>query len=138
MIFVIAITVTEGSMAQTRNYTVGSAWQVSLIKTETGQDVAYLNSLKSTWKSVMEEAKTQGLILSYKMLAGNAANPEDWNVLLMIEYKNLAAMEGNEDKWEAIQARVVGNEDAQNKLRDSRVKMRTIFGGKLVREIVYK
>jgi hypothetical protein len=135
---VIAINFTTGSFAQTRTYKDGSAWQVSLIKTETGQEVAYLNSLKATWKSVMDEAKAQGLILSYKMLAGNSANPEDWNVLLMVEYKNLAAMEGNEDKWDAIQAKVVGNEDAQSKLRDSRVKMRTIFGGKLVREIVYK
>jgi hypothetical protein len=138
MILMLAITISTGSFAQTRTYKDGSAWQVSLIKTETGQDVAYLNSLKTTWKSVMEEAKAQGLILSYKILAGSSANPDDWNILLMVEYKNLAAMEGNEDKWDAIQAKVVGNEDAQSKLRDSRVKMRTIFGGKMVREIVYK
>jgi len=138
MILVLVITYSTGSFAQTRTYKDGSAWQVSLIKTETGQEVAYLNSLKTSWKSVMDEAKAQGLILSYKMLGGSSANPEDWNILLMVEYKNLAAMEGNEDKWDAIQAKVVGNEDAQSKLRDSRVKMRTIFGGKMVREIVYK
>lgn len=135
MLIIISST---GSFAQTRTYQNGSAWQVSLIKSETGQEVAYLNSLKTTWKSVMEEAKAQGLIQSYKILAGGSANPDDWNILLMVEYKNMAAMEGNQDKWDAIQAKVVGNEDAQSKLRDSRVKMRTIFGGKMVREIVYK
>lgn len=86
----------------------------------------------------MDEAKTQGLILSYKILSGISANPDDWDILLMVEYKNLAAMEGNEEKWDAIQAKVVGNEDAQGKLRDNRVKMRMIYGGKLLREVVYK
>lgn len=89
-------------------------------------------------KGVMDEAKTQGLILSYKILSGTSANPDDWDILLMVEYKNLAAMEGNEEKWDAIQAKVVGNEDAQGKLRDNRVKMRMIYGGKLLREVVYK
>jgi len=32
----------------------------------------------------------------------------------------------------------VGNEDAQKKLNDTRLTMRTVYGGKLLREIVYK
>jgi hypothetical protein len=138
MILLIVVAYSTGSFAQTRTFKDGTAWQVSLIKSETGQDDAYLNSLKTTWKAVMDEAKTQGLILSYKILAGGSSNPDDWDILLMVEYKNLAAMEGNEEKWDAIQAKVVGSEDAQSKLRDSRVKMRTIYGGKLMREVVYK
>jgi hypothetical protein len=86
----------------------------------------------------MEEAKAQGLILSYKILSGTSSNPDDWDIMLMEEYKNLAAMEGNDEKWEAISAKVVGNDDAQGKLRDARVNMRSIYGVKVFREVVYK
>jgi hypothetical protein len=138
MLMAVILAFSTASFAQTRNYKDGSAWQVSQIKSEAGQGVSYLNSLKTTWKSVMDEAKTQGLILSYKILSGTSSNPDDWDIMLMVEYKNLAAMEGNDEKWEAISAKVVGNEDAQGKLRDSRVKMRSIYGAKLLREVVYK
>ena len=47
-------------------------------------------------------------------------------------------MEGNEAKWDAIQKQVVGSEEDQKKLREMRVNMRTMYGTKLLREIVYK
>ena len=137
MILVLVIASSTASFAQTRTYKEGSVWSLQIIKSEYGQSVTYLNSLKTTWKSIMDEAKAQGLILSYKILSGASANPGDWDIMLMVEYKNLAAMEGNEDKWDVIQAKVVGDYDAQGKLRDNRVKMRSIYGGKLLREVVY-
>ncbi len=101
-------------------------------------DVEYINSLKTTWKAVQDEGIKQGLILSYKIFEGNASNPEDWQIMLMVEYKNLASMDGNEDKWEAISKKVVGSEEDQKKLREIRVNMRTMYGTKLLRDVVYK
>jgi len=49
----------------------------------------------------------------------------------------MAAMDGNEDKWDALEKKVVGNEDCPEKLNETRVNMRTIYGGKLLREIIY-
>jgi hypothetical protein len=87
---------------------------------------------------MQDEAVKQGLIVSYKILSGSAANPEDWDIMLMREFKDLAAMDGNDDKWQAISKKVIGGEDASKKLNESRVSMRTIYGNKTVREVVYK
>jgi hypothetical protein len=57
--------------------------------------------------------------------------------MLMVEFKNLASMEGNEEKWDAIQKKVVGSEEDQKKLREMRLNMRTMYGTKTMREIVY-
>lgn len=138
MLFLFAITFGTSVFAQTRSYTEGSVWAASFIKTNAGMGQDYLNSLKTTWKAVHDEAIKQGLVVSYKILDGEAANPEDWNVLLLVEYKNLASMEGTDDKWDAIYKKVIGDEAASKQLRDNRVSMRTIYGGKLLREIVYK
>lgn len=137
LIVVLAISFGTKGFAQERTYKDGSVWTMSFIKMNTGQDETYLNSLKTSWKAVNDEALKQGLILSYKILAGNAASPDDWNLVLMVEYKNLASMEGNDEKWDAIQAKILPPADLK-KLVESRVAVRTIYGDKLLREVVYK
>jgi hypothetical protein len=138
VIVLLVVVFSTGSFAQDRTYKDGSAWTVSFVQVKNGQGIDYLNSLKTTWKAVQDEAIKQGLIVSYKIFEGTASNPDDWQIMLMVEYKNLAGMEGNEDKWEAIQKKVVGNEEDQKKLREIRVNMRTMYGTKLMREVVYK
>jgi hypothetical protein len=139
-ILLIAFTMTYSSTlsAQDKSYKDGSVWQVGFIKLSANMTVEYLNNLQNNWKATHDEAVKQGLIVSYKILQGTAANPDDWDIMLMTEYKSLAAMEGQEDKWEAISKKVIGGEDAMKKLNESRVSMRTIYGGKLLREVVYK
>jgi hypothetical protein len=137
LIVALAIVFSINSFAQQRLYKNGSAWTVSFVQIKNGMGREYLNSLKTTWKAVQDEGIKQGLILSYKILESPASNPDDWQIMLMVEYKNLASMEGNDDKWDAIQAKVVGNEEDQKKLRDLRVNMRTMYGTKTMREVVY-
>jgi len=138
LVILLLVAVSVNGFAQERSYKPGSAWAVSFIQVKNGMGAEYLNSLKTTWKVVQDEGIKQGLILSYKIFEGNASNPDDWQIMLMVEYKNLASMEGNDDKWDAIQKKVVGNEEDQKKLRELRVNMRTMYGTKLLREVVYK
>jgi hypothetical protein len=138
IIIAVLLTCSTTLFAQERSYTTGSAWSVGFIKVNANMGVDYLNSLKGTWKAMHDEAVKQGLIVSYKILEGMSSNPEDWNIMLMVEYKNLAAMDGIESKWDAINKKVIGGEDAAKKLNESRVSMRTIYGNKVLREVVYK
>ena len=124
--------------AQEKSYKEGSVWQVGFIKVSANMTIDYLNNLKNNWKATHEEAVKQGLIVSYKILEGTAANPEDWDIMLMTEYKSLASMDGADDKWEAISKKIIGSEDAVKKLNESRISMRTIYGGKTLKEVVYK
>jgi hypothetical protein len=78
------------------------------------------------------------LILSYTVLDGDFANPQDWNIMLMVEFKDLASMEGKDDKWDAIYKKVIGDETTEKQLRESRVSQRTIYGETLLREVIYK
>ena len=125
------------SFTQERAYKNGNVWTLEFIKINPGQDEIYINSLKTSWKAILDEALKQELILSYKILAGDAANPNDWNLVLMVEYRNLASIEGNDDKWDAIQAKLLPSAELK-KLVESRVAIRTIYGDKLMREVVFK
>ncbi|MFZ4520336.1 MAG: hypothetical protein ACOYNC_01450 [Bacteroidales bacterium] len=138
IILAFALSCSSTLFAQDKSYTTGSVWQVGFIKLNANMTVDYLNNLKNNWKAIHDEAVKQGVIVSYKILQGAAANPEDWDIMLMTEYKNLASMDGADEKYEAISKKIVGGEEAAKKLNESRVSMRTIYGGKLLREIVYK
>jgi hypothetical protein len=138
LVLAVALILSSGLQAQEKTYKNGSVWQVGFIKVGANMSVDYLNNLKTNWKATHDEAVKQGVILSYKILVGASANPDDWDVMLMTEYKNLEAVEASEGKWESISKKIIGGEDAAKKLNESRASMRTIYGGKLLREIVYK
>jgi hypothetical protein len=127
-----------GAVAQTRPYTEGSVWFLTMIRTTAGFEDDYLRSLASTWKRVSDEGKKEGVIVSYKILSGNAVGPDDWDLLLMVELKNWAAFDGIRDKFEAIQKRIIGGDEAQRQLATKRLEIRRILGSKNAQELFLK
>lgn len=119
-------------------YTEGTVWQLSFIKSEVNMQEQYIKDLQGAWKKVMDVAVEEGLILSYKILIGGFANPDDWDVLLMVEYENYAALDGLGDKFEPIMEKAIGTEDEQITKSLDREKIRDVFGGKLMQEIIIK
>lgn len=119
-------------------YNEGSVWDISFIRIVPGMEDDYLKSLSATWKRTLEEAKKQGLVLSYKVISAPAAGSEDWNLLLMVEHKNWAAFDGIDAKFRAIQAKLVGNPDQMRTLMTKRQEVRHILGGKVGQELILK
>lgn len=127
--------------AQTdKPYKEGTVWQVSFIKTKANMGEEYLKGLSANWVKIHNEAVKQGLIVSYKVLTGDASNPQDWDIMLMVEYKNMAVMDdtSTEAKWETLMKSFVGSEDQQKSLNQQRGDIREIYGSKLVREVIFK
>ena len=87
---------------------------------------------------MVDEQKKDGLILSYKVLRAQPADRQDWDMMLMVEYKNHAALDGLDAKVRAIAAKSVGNDDAQRSLATKRLDVREILGGKVAQEILIK
>jgi hypothetical protein len=119
-------------------YTEGSVYAITFIRTQPGRTNDYLKNLRAVYQKVMEDAKGQGLILSYKILLAPAANRADWDVMTMVEYKNMAAFDGLEEKWQGIYARSIGSEEEQRAGSQERGKIRDILGEKVAREIILK
>lgn len=114
----------------------GSVWNVSFIRMKPGMETAYLNYLAGQWKANQDALKKEGLIVSYKVITTEGHTPGDWNVMLMTEYKDLASMEANEDKADALAQRVVGDDDKQRQGYKDRSEIREVMGDRLGREVV--
>jgi hypothetical protein len=119
-----------------RPYRNGSVWSIAFIRMKPGMETAYLNYLAGPWKANQEAAKKEGLILSYKVIGAEGHTPADWNLMLMTEYKDLATMEANEDKGDALAQKMVGNDEKQMQGYKERLEIREVMGDRLAREIV--
>ena len=78
----------------TVSYTEGSVWSVQFARTKPGATGDYLKHLREAWKPVMEEAQRRKIVLSHRILLSNHTGPSDWDVMIMIELKNMAALDG--------------------------------------------
>jgi hypothetical protein len=99
-------------------------------------DTAYMNYLANEWKSNEEGMKKENLIMSYKVLAVEGHNPGEFNLMLMTEYKDLATMEANEDKADALAQKIIGTDEKQMMGYKDRSEIREVMGTRLAREVV--
>lgn len=131
-------TTTTTVESSTAPYTEGTVWQITMIRTKPGMTDDYLKGLAKSLKASLEEGKKQGFIVSYKILLGEASTPSDYNIITMVEHKNMAALDGLRAKTDPIAQKVIGGEDQQREAAMKRAEVREILGSKLMREITLK
>ena len=119
-----------------RPFRNGSVWQISFIQMKPGMDTAYLSYLATDWKRNQEALKKDGQILSYKVITTEGHSSTDWNIMLMTEYKDLATMEINQPKADALAQQVVGDDQKQMQGYRDRLQIREVMGTRLAREII--
>ena len=120
----------------TRPYQNGSVWSITFVKIKAGMEVPYLTHVAISWKGLRELEKKEGIILSYKVLQTESHETSDWNLILMIEYKNLAALEASEAKSESIEQKFIGNDEKIIQGYKDRLEIREITGNRTAREII--
>jgi hypothetical protein len=126
------------ALANDRPYTEGSVIEVSYIRTKPGMFEEYLKWVATQRKALMEEMKKAGIILNYGIYAAAPRNPQDPDVILTVEYKNMAAFDNLQDKVDPIDAKVFGSIQASEQANIDRGKLRDVLGSELVRELRLK
>ncbi len=140
--FLLLLPFAQISAQRDNPYEEGTVWSLTFIKTGPNKADDYLKDLAKTWVSTMDEAKAEGLIVDYKILQGNAANEDDYNLILMTANNSLAELDPNPDrqaKWMAINKKL---KDSMGDKFDAVVKnydtIREMKGTKIMRELSLK
>src|SRR5437868_12181001 len=102
---------TASSKGSNAPYNEGPVWTLTMVKTKTGLGDDYLKSISGTVKPVYDEEKKQKIILDYKILNGDASGSQDFNILIMVQYPNMAALDALREKMDPIIEKVMGSED---------------------------
>jgi hypothetical protein len=114
----------------------GTVWALSFIRVKPGMDSAYDKYLAGEWKKEQEALKAEGIILSYKVIGAESHTPGDWNLMLMVEFKDLATLEANEAKADALLQKLTGGDEKVMQGYKDRSEIREVMGTRLAREII--
>ncbi len=121
-----------------RPYDNGPVWNISAIQTKPGHFDDYMRWLDGKWRANNEDLKSRGVVLDYKVLSVADARDNEPNLFLMVEFKNMAAMDVSLDTIDAMTKKQFGSM-AQAAASDvERETMRTERGDMLVRELILK
>ena len=121
-----------------KSYTEGPVSEVTSIRVKPGMFDAYMKWLDTTGKQIREDEKKAGIIVSYAVFTVEPRSPQDPNLYLVITYKNMAALDGLDDRVEPLQKKIWSTRDASAKASIDRESMREILGTQLIRELDLK
>jgi hypothetical protein len=121
-----------------KSYTEGPVTDVSSVRTKPGMFDAYMKWLDTTYKQIMDEEKKAGIIVDYAIYAAVPRSPHDPDLYLITTFKNMAALDGLDDRLEPIERKVWATRDAANKADADRESMREILGSQLIRRLNLK
>jgi hypothetical protein len=116
------------AVAEDHIYSEGEVVNVSKIRTVDGKFDDYMNWLGTTWKKEQEASKKAGYILSYEVVGVEPRSADDPDLLLVIRYKNWAALDGALAKGDAISKQIEGSVAAASQAQADRSKIRRILG----------
>lgn len=124
--------------------TKGSVFEVRMVKTVAHSQEDYLQRLNAFYLPVMRKAQEQGLIKSFKVLAGTASNEDDYDVMLLVEHAGMAYYDtdaARDAKWDAIEKEMVaamGGADKRKSFTTGLDEIRHYQGQKFMREVTVK
>jgi len=138
LLFLSAVLLSIPASAQVGvTYDEGPVTQITYLKIEYGHFNEYVDWLNSTWKPLNEAKKKAGLIIDYRVYTASPRKPEEPNVIFMITYPNMAALDQRAEE-DAMAVQMIGSANDQDKARIARSAYRQRLGTELIREVILK
>jgi hypothetical protein len=136
--FAILASTSIAALADDHSYTQGAVINVSRIRTVDGKFDEYMKWLDTTWKQENEASKKAGYIVSYQVVGLEPRGPDDPDLLLIITYKNWAALDGALAKGDEISKQIEGSVAAANQSQADRAKIRRVLGSETAQVLELK
>jgi hypothetical protein len=135
----LSMTAISSALADdSKSYTEGPVVAVTSIRTKPGMFDTYMKWLDTTGKQLRDDQKKAGIIMDYAIYSVSPRSPQDPDLYMTITYKNMAALDGLEDRVEPIMKKIYASRDASNKAAVDRESMREILGTQLIRKLELK
>lgn len=120
-------------------YTEGTIDRVILLRILPGHFNAAMEDIKNNLQPVWEAEKASGLILNYQLFLNQTKSGiDDWDLGLVLTYKNMAALDGLGMKVLDLRMKKYGDKSNEQKVIDKRVENMQTVATYLTRDITMK
>lgn len=126
------------AQAQTaeRTYDNGPVWTVGYVETKPGMFDEYMAYINGPYRALQEAGKKRGDILAWHVLAVDSPREHEPDVILLIEFKNMAVFDRALAELDKDTNTVFGSGPKFNQSAIKREDIRVLRGGVTARELV--
>jgi hypothetical protein len=115
-------------------------WVVTTVKVHSNMEDAYLEGLANTWAPGMDISKKLGQVEDYFMYRSDYPNSGDFNLLLVVKFKNTEMLAPNKKRYDEFMAAFTKerSDEATDFAQKNYPAMRELTGGYQMRQITLK
>lgn len=115
----------------------GPVWTIAYIETKPAMFNDYMAYLAGPYRALQEAAKRRGEVLDYKVLQVNSPRDGEANLILMVQFRNMAVFDRSLAEGERDNAAVFGSLAQSQQSQVRREDMRRQRGSVTVRELQF-
>lgn len=119
-------------------YDEGPVWQIMKFRTPPGKTEAYLKNIAIVWEQQLKLAVEKGVLNEYKVLTKWSASPDDWNVMVIEVFPDMASYDTFWKDWAEIDAETVELEAFQERFDRLEETGTEFIGTEFAREVYLK
>jgi hypothetical protein len=96
-------------------YEEGPVWQIMKFRTAPGKTEVSLKNIATVWEHQLKLAVEKRVLVDYKVLTKWSSGPEDWNIMVIEIFPNMASYDTFLEDWAAIDAETVDTPEFQER-----------------------
>ena len=120
-------------------YEEGPVWQIMKFRAAPGKSELHLKNIATAWEHQLKLAVEKEVLVDYKILTKWSSSPDDWNIMVIEVFPNMASYDTFLEDWAAIDAETIDTPDFQERLTHLKSTSDTQFlGTEFAREVRLK
>jgi hypothetical protein len=88
-------------------YEEGPVWQIMTFRTAPGKTELHLKNIATVWEHQLKLAVEKDVLVDYKVLTKWSSSPDDWNIMVIEIFPNMASYDTFWEDWAAIDKETV-------------------------------
>jgi len=110
-------------------YEEGPVWQMMTFRTAPGKTELHLKNIATAWEHQLKLAVKKGVLVDYKVLTKWSSSPDDWNIMVIEIFPNMASYDTFWEDWAAIDVETVDKPEFRERLASLKTTADTQFLG---------
>lgn len=119
-------------------YEEGPVWQIMTFRTAPGKTEISLKNIATVWEHQLKLAVKKGVLVDYKVLTKWSASPDDWNIMVIEIFPNMASYDTFWEDWAAIDAETVDTPEFEERFERLQSTGTQFLGTAFAREVRLK
>lgn len=119
-------------------YEEGPVWQIMTFRTPPGKTERHLRNIATAWEHQLKLAVKTEVLVDYKVLTKWSSNPDDWNIMVIEIFPNMASYDTFWRDWATIDAQTVDTPEFADRLARLEATGTEFLGTVFAREVFLK